>query len=357
MNCFAGAALFLSVHLNKIHKNQYVGCLYPAFEAGVAARARWTVDLPCRIARCMVFRGRINGQTVGECVGIGKLLDRTAVLFIGIAVGASIGQAFASSSAEVALPDALPAATAATAPAHPARNCPTQVGLSPRLIAAIREGREIHIGVFGDSFGDGLWAGLYNELRPQPAFTVHRFAKQATGFTRYRSINLLEDAGAKLAEQPIDLAVVSFGANDTQDIYEDGKLMRYMSDEWRQQIGDKVRAYVSLLQRDGASVVWVGLPRMRDAKFDAQVQQMNMFYADLMCDLNVPFIDTLPKSVDAQGAFAEYLPGPSEGEPIKARAPDGIHMSMIGYRLLISDMTNNIRQLAPVVGPVTSRSR
>jgi hypothetical protein len=290
----------------------------------------------------------------GGSVGIGKLLDRTAVLFIGIAVGASIGQAFASGGAEVALPDASPAVANM---AGPARNCPTQVGLSPRLIAALREGREIHIGVFGDSFGDGLWAGLYNDLRPQPAFTVHRFAKQATGFTRYRTLNLLDDATEKLSTQPVDLAVVSFGANDTQDIYEDGTLMRYMGDEWRQHIGDKVRAYIRRLQQDGASVVWVGLPRMRDAKFDGQIQQMNAFYADLMCDLNVPFINTLPKSVDAQGAYSEYLTMPGRSEPIKARAPDGIHMSMTGYRLLISDMTATVRQLAPADRPAVNATR
>lgn len=288
-------------------------------------------------------------------MGIGKVLDRTAVLFIGIAVGASIGQAFARGSENVAL-TGTPNATAAAAPAPVApRNCPTQIALSPRLINAMRDGGKIQIGVFGDSFGDGLWAGLYNELRPQPTFTVHRFAKQATGFTRYRTLNLLDDARAKLADQPVDLAVVSFGANDTQDIYEDGKLMRYMGDDWREHIGDKVRAYVELLRKDGASVVWIGLPRMRDAEFDAQIQQMNAFYADLMCDLNVPFIDTLPRSVDAAGAFSEYLPGPRGGEPIKARAPDGIHMSMTGYRILISDMTESIRQFAPTEDGVEQR--
>jgi len=276
------------------------------------------------------------------------LFDRTAVLFIGIAVGASIGQAFASSGGNGATSrPAVAAPVAAANPAQPPRSCPTQVGLSPRLVSAMRDGGEIHIGVFGDSFGDGLWAGLYNDLRRQNSFTVHRFAKQATGFTRYRTVNLLEDARTKLAEQPVDLAVVSFGANDTQDIYEDGKLMRYMGDDWRQHVGDKVRTYVALLQRDGASVVWVGLPRMRDAEFDAKVQQMNGFYAELMCDLHVPFIDTLPKSVDTHGAFSEYLPGLRGGEPIKARAPDGIHMSMTGYRILISDMTDSIRQFAP----------
>jgi uncharacterized protein len=280
------------------------------------------------------------------------MLDRTAVLFIGIAVGATMGQAFAYGGSPIPPSDAgQPVATAPLAPlavATARTSCPTDVRLTTRLVRAIGKGDGIDIGVFGDSFGDGLWAGIYNELRPNDAFTVHRFAKQSTGFTRYRSINLLEDARGKLAEQPVDIAIISFGANDTQDIYEDGKLMRYMGPEWRRFIGDRARAYVEQMQAGGTSVVWVGLPRMREPEFDAKVQQMNGFYADLMCDLNVPFISTVPPSVDAQGAYTEYLPGLDGGEPIKARAPDGIHMTMTGYRLLIADMVDTIRQFAPV---------
>ena len=277
-------------------------------------------------------------------VTVGKLFDRTAVLFIGIAVGATIATAFAqggerSSTVKHSVPK--PVAVAA------AKACPTAVQLTPHLLRSIRSGKNIDIGVFGDSFGDGIGAGLYNDLRSNPDFQVHRFAKQSTGFTRYRSLNLLDDAQAKIAGQPLDIAVINFGANDTQDIYDEGHLMPYMSADWQRVIGQRVRAYVDLFRSRGVSVVWVGLPRMREPEFDEQIQQMNRYYADLMCELQVPFIDTLPKSVDGQGAYTDYLKPVSGGEPIKAREHDGIHMTMTGYRILVADMTNNIRQFDP----------
>jgi len=277
-------------------------------------------------------------------VTIGKLFDRTAVLFIGIAVGTAIAAAFApggdgNSAAKSNPPTSIVAAAA--------KACPSAVQLSPGLLRALRSGRSIEIGVFGDSFGDGIWAGLYNDLRGNPDFAVHRFAKQSTGFTRYSSLNLLDDATAKLAAQPVDIAVINFGANDTQDIYDAGRLMPYMSADWQRVIGQRVRAYIDLFRSRDISVVWVGLPRMRKPAFDDQIQQMNRFYADLMCELKVPFIDTLPKSIDPQGGYTEYLKPVGGGEPIKARAEDGIHMSMTGYRILISDMTDNIRQFDP----------
>lgn len=277
-------------------------------------------------------------------VSPGKLIDRTAVLFIGIGVGAMIASAFAQGNS--------PAGRAAGEPpratlAAAAKSCPTSLQLTPHLMRTIRSGGNIEIGVFGDSFGEGIWAGLYNDLRSDPDFEVHRFAKQSTGFTRYSSLNLLDDAREKIAAQPVDIAVINFGANDTQDIFAEGHLMPYMSADWKRVVGERVRAFVELFRGKGTSVVWVGLPRMRKASFDDQIQQMNRFYADLMCELKVPFIDTLPKSIDQQGAYTEYLQPVGGGEPIKARAADGIHMSMTGYRILIADMTANIRQFDP----------
>jgi len=274
------------------------------------------------------------------------LLDRTAVLFIGIATGAAISYSFlenksTTGAANVAVMQSND--TAGTA----AASCPTGLELSPALRRSLAEGTPIDIGVFGDSFGDGIWAGLYNELRDLDGLTVHRFAKQSTGFTRYHSLNLLEDVEGKLESQAVDLAVISFGANDTWDIWEAGQMMPYMSDEWQRVIRGRVREYVGRIKDSGAVVVWVGLPSMRKAKFNEQVTQMNAFNKEQMCELDVPFIDTLPKSVDGNGRYTEMLQRAEGGPPIMARAGDGIHMTTTGYRILVEDLTRDIRNAIP----------
>lgn len=282
------------------------------------------------------------------------LLDRTAVLLIGVGVGVAIGLAFAPDGDVTALssPPASAAAGAVRIPANtPAftpkvKSCPKSLMITPRLASAMVSSDTVQVGVFGDSFGDGIWAGLYNDLRAEKMFAVHQFSAKATGFTRYRQLNLQDKLEEQLADQPIDLGVISFGANDTQDIWEEGRLMPYMSEDWKRVVAKRARAYVERIRRDGAAVVWIGLPRMRTPRFDGQIAQMNAFYAGLMCDLNVPFIDTLPKSVDRNGGYTDYLRPLGGGEPIKARAPDGIHMSMTGYRILIADMTGDIHHLA-----------
>lgn len=292
-----------------------------------------------------------------------QILDRTMVLFIGMGVGAIMALAFMNNGSPLAdpavastSPAAAPAAASADetggqklANARPvaAGKCARGVQVTPRIMDAIRNNRTVQVGVFGDSFGDGLWAGLYNKLRSDDNFKVHRFSKQSTGFTRYQSLNLYDDIRSKIIEQPVDVAVISFGANDTQGIYADGKLAPYMSDAWKAKIAERTRKVITLFQSRGVMVTWVGLPRMRDAKYDGDIQQMNEFFAGVMCDMDVPFIDTVPLTIDKQGQYALFLKDPATGEEQKARAGDGKHMTMSGYGFLIHDFTQDLKRMLP----------
>ena len=289
------------------------------------------------------------------------LIDRTAVLFCGVAAGVAIGLAFAPQmSAWMAEGPPVTVAAAAPAQAVGADGLPQAVAAAadvpPGLSRAVAEKRAFRIGVFGDSFGDGLWAALYNQLPRREAFRVLRHSEQATGFTRYAQNNLEDRLAGILAEGPVDVAVISFGANDTQGIYVNGKVAPLLSARWKAEIAARITRYVKALQAQGASVVWVGLPVMRDPKYDAQVQGLNAFYAGLMAELDVPFIDTRSAAADEQGRYASHLPG-KDGVPWLVRAGDGIHMSMKGYRLLTNSLATRLRawgQAARAGKPVTA---
>ena len=272
------------------------------------------------------------------------LLDRTAVLFVGLGVGAAISLSFVGGGEQVAQAQAgtpaLPPPAAAAA-VNQRRSDPA----SPRLAAAISQHRKIEIGVFGDSFGDGVWAGLYNQLRRDPGFEVRQLSERSTGFTRYHSLNILDDVRAKIDRDPVDIAVLSFGANDTQGIFHEGHGNAYMREGWQRIVTERAAAVVQLLRSRGAMVYWVGLPRMRDPAFDADIQRMNGFYAARMAALDVPYIETLPLSVDEHGQYAPYLPPePGESERHLARTNDGIHMTIPAYIRVTRGLTDRIRR-------------
>lgn len=301
------------------------------------------------------------------------LLDRTAILFLGVAAGVAIGYAFgvreqveapvavapqipvedgmiagpadnavALDGAPVTKPAPADPATRPVLPAEPAPVAETRP-IQPGIVNAIAAGRPVRVGVFGDSFGDGIWSALYNQLGRKAGYQVLKYSQQATGFTRYRTLNLEEHDRGRLASAPVDIAVISFGANDMMGVASGGHVYALLTPNWQAEIARRVTSYVGMLRAQGAIVYWVGLPKMREAAYDADVVRMNGFYRQLMAQLGVPFIETAPYSVDADGRYAAYLPDPATGKPILMRANDGIHMSMNGYVRITRGLAGRIR--------------
>ena len=279
-----------------------------------------------------------------------QLADRTVVLFLGVGVGTAMGYAFAGDIRDkVAGEPPAPPVQVRAKPVKAevvaeAAAIECAIPFQPRLIDAIARGDKVRIGVFGDSFGDGVWAALYHQLPTRDQYDVIKFSQQSTGFTRYASLNLEDHVAEQLAGQHVDIAVISFGANDTQGVMHQGKFAPLLSPAWKDEIGARIDRYVGLLRKQGAIVYWVGLPVMKKPSFDADISGMNAFFADRMKRIDVPFIDTRPMSVDAVGAYAAYLPDPGNETPRLIRANDGIHMSMHGYQRLTGGLAERIRR-------------
>jgi len=292
------------------------------------------------------------------------LFDRTAVLFLGVAAGVAIGYAFgvrqqvevpvaaagpAGVGDDVVAPETPPPAPGEKPPVAPPGQLPQPPVLAetraiqPGIVNAIAAGRPVRVGVFGDSFGDGIWSALYNQLSRKAGYQVIKYSQQATGFTRYKTLNLEEHDRARLAPAPVDIAVISFGANDMMGVADGGHVYALLTPKWKAAIARRVTSYVAMLRSQGAIVYWVGLPKMREAAYDADVVRMNAFYRDLMAQLGVAYIDTAPYSVDAEGRYAAYLPDPATGKPVLMRANDGIHMSVNGYIRITRGLTGRIR--------------
>lgn len=213
----------------------------------------------------------------------------------------------------------------------------------------------MRVAVFGDSYGDGIWSGLQRQLKAADGYDVRKYSQPASGFTRYRTLNLEARAAEQLGEEPIDIAVISFGANDVQGINtDDGKHAPLMGDLWKAQIGKRIERYIALLRKHRALVYWVGLPRMRDAEFDAQVGAINAFYAAEMARLDVPFLDSRSVVSDARGDYAAYLPDPETGSHTLVRAGDGVHMSMTGYVWITRGLAERIRGYVDATRPLAA---
>jgi len=290
-----------------------------------------------------------------------RLLGRLTVFILGIALGAGVGAVVAAGYVLAMKPAAVaPAvpqlaggpATAAAKPAGPAAPVPRIAGgprspgpaaFFPTVSPPLAVGRPLVVGVFGDSLADGLWAGLYHQLREDKRFQVIKFSQPSTGLTRYDYVNVQKNTEDQIAGRAIDIAVILFGTNDQQGMIADDAVQPFASPGWRSVYDQRIETLVGTLRQKGIAVYWVGLPRMQREGFDRGASLINQVYADEARALNLPFIPTTPVTEDAQGAYADYLATSAGGRPVLMRAKDGIHMTMEGYLRIAAPVAARLR--------------
>ena len=208
---------------------------------------------------------------------------------------------------------------------------------------------ELVVGVIGDSMADGLWTGVYRDLRDVDGVRVVRMAEVSTGLSRYDYVNVQDKTARQLREQPIDAAVVMFGTNDAQAIEHDGTIHQFGTPGWREIYARRVDDLVALLRENDVAVYWVGLPRMKRESFDGRMSLINNLVAERMAALDVPYIDTVTLTSTEGGDYDAYLAA-SDGRRRLMRAHDGIHMSMAGYLRLTEPVTERLRADAGLDG-------
>lgn len=284
--------------------------------------------------------------------------DGLTVFLFGLVVGLVAGVVFATASGPAGLDPASlfsevgPFSSALASPpgARAVARAPTGQAASttttPQTAASqvnisLAAHRPLTIGVFGDSMADGLWAGLYRQLRDGKTYDVVRFSRPSTGISRYDYVDVQSRTAEQLAGRHVDIAVILFGTNDEQGIIQGKSVLQFNSPAWRQVYEARIEALVGLLRRQGAAVYWVGLPRMGRAGFDQRAQILNSIYAEKARQLGVPFIPTVPYTVDEHGGYDAYLAAGGKRQLMRAR--DGIHMTMAGYLRIATPVSGRIR--------------
>jgi hypothetical protein len=287
------------------------------------------------------LRAGINAVTaalvVGVLIGLALTPDGRGWLRRPTLMPGSVANASASPPPTTVSPAALPAAPAAPA-------------LTP--LAARAASGHLRIGVFGDSMADGLWTGLYREMRDQPGVTVTKFSEVSTGLSRYDYVDIQAKTARQISEQPIDAAVILFGTNDAQGISIDGEIHDFGTDGWKAAYARRVDDLVAMLRDQNVAVYWVGLPAMKRASFDTRMMLINGVVSARMAALGVPYIETETITQNAEGEYDAYLPETGTGRRRLMRANDGIHMSMAGYLRITEPVAARLKRDAGLVSPV-----
>ena len=204
-------------------------------------------------------------------------------------------------------------------------------------------GDRYRIAVFGDSLGEGLWEGLYRAFEDDATLDFIQRAKKSTGFVRTDNYDWNAEIDKTLKDDSIQIAVVMFGATDSQALKQDGKWLKIGTEEWRDAYGVRVETFIKKLRGANIATYWVGLPVMRSPGQSSDAEQLNDVFREKAFVNGAKYIDTWDGFVDESGRFSAYGPDMS-GQTKRLRADDGLHFTMRGYLKLAHFVEKELRK-------------
>lgn len=205
--------------------------------------------------------------------------------------------------------------------------------------------------IFGDSMADGLWGGLTRALTRDPSVKLIRRGKNGTGLARPDVYDWPASLPGLLDAEKPDVAILSFGLNDRQDTFAEGRRQHYFrTDAWRVTYIERIQAILAPLKERHIPTFWVGLPIMRDSGASKDAEYLNGLYAPAVAAAGATFFPIWDMSVDSNRDYASHTKG-ADGRMRSLRTEDGMHFSAAGYDLLAQAL---LQKLAPMVRVATA---
>jgi len=197
--------------------------------------------------------------------------------------------------------------------------------------------------VYGDSLANGLYSGLTAELDDAPDIRVEDRARSGTGLTRTGSYDWPRAIQEAAISTEVNIAVLMFGASDRQSLRANGRRHQVGSETWNRIYAERVDAILDTLRDENAAIYWVGLPIMKGANRNTDMQRMNAIFRERALRRGLRYIDTWDGFADQDGNYTDWGPD-LDGRVQRLRARDGVHFSERGYRKLANFVARVIKR-------------
>jgi hypothetical protein len=294
---------------------------------------------------------------------VGLSVLRRAVIGTVVVAGLALGHAFGFGSAALAqaiepvqsanLPSITSSTTALVETLPPPLADPSLQELAtpeaadmapvPDVVPEKRKGL-LNVHVFGDSLGDGIWAGLYRTLPKADGYKVTKHSRVSTGLVRKDFYNWSKAVRQIVAKHRVDVAVVMIGTNDRQTIVEGGR-HALRSPGWEAIYKARIDDMTQVLKDEGAEVFWVELPAMRSPRFGRDMKYFNSLFEDRAAANGITYVPTWQRTLGSDGKYSAYGLD-DKGRQRLMRTNDGIHFTMRGYVKMAEFVTAAMEEAA-----------
>ncbi len=209
------------------------------------------------------------------------------------------------------------------------------------------------VSVLGDSLAILAAQGLADAFADKPQFSIADVARDLSGLTRDDYYNWPKAArDLATGKEKIDVVVVMIGINDLQPLKDGAETLDPLSDKWRVIYSQRVESVVAPFRDAHIPVLWVGLPSMRDERFNSQATALNEIYRDHVEKAGGKYVDVWDAFVDQNGQYSAFGPD-VDGQSTKLRSgPNGIYSTKAGSRKLAQFLETDIRRIFDKTKPL-----
>jgi hypothetical protein len=195
------------------------------------------------------------------------------------------------------------------------------------------ERRPLRILVVGDSLVGWIPKALDEALAGRPAEVIDAW-KGSSGLARPDFYDWPAELARLVDEHDPDIVVVGFGGNDTQSLVSDDGVLQRGDPAWEVEYGRRVGQVLDAAEGPGRTLWWIGLPlSQRDNVEALRPVITRAIDEELSTRPWARFVDAA-EVLSPDGSYQVMLPGP-DGEPVRVRADDGIHLSPAGGRMVV----------------------
>jgi LysM repeat protein len=189
----------------------------------------------------------------------------------------------------------------------------------------------------GDSLSIGLGKQLDAVFAGRPGVRFAHLGKVSSGLANPAFFNWDEQLTAQVKAHHPDLVLIMVGANDDKPLPAlGGGQAAFGTKAWDAAYAARLAKLHAIVRAENpqAAVAYIGVPVMGDPAFNALMLHVNGVIEKTARSLpGASYIDVEHTLADASGAYAPVA-RTADGNVVKLRAEDGVHISGTGSRLL-----------------------
>lgn len=200
--------------------------------------------------------------------------------------------------------------------------------------------------VVGDSLGIDLGWGFTPTLDARERLAVTDDAVGSSGLVRSDFYDWVAHLRADVLDTRPDVVVTMFGTNDQQAIETSTGLVEPGTVAWDRAYAARVRRVAAIVRRAGATLAWVGLPRMGPQTVLNRQFVAHLDALDHTVVARLPratFVNTWLVFTTPSGAYTPYV----EVAPhlwVLGHAPDGTHLTTAGATVIDGRVVQSLRR-------------